>query len=152
LKDRPAVVRNLHQLGLIAYAQGAYEEARSYFQQSLENSQELDIGAHIADNLERLGVLAHHQGDYERARCLDQESRSVRDELEWMEQLPGILAEYFDEGQVRAICLEVDVDYDNLPGDGYAVKARELVITARRSGQLRRLRQAVKEWLPDVPI
>lgn len=51
-------------------------------------------------------------------------------------QIRQQLTEAFDEGELRTLCFDLDLDYESLPGEGKANKARELVAWARRSGQL----------------
>jgi hypothetical protein len=42
------------------------------------------------------------------------------------------LVEYFNDSELRTICLDLQVDYDNLEGQGKADKARELVAFLKR--------------------
>jgi len=68
------------------------------------------------------------------------------------------LTQRFDEGELRTLCFDLDVDYDCLPGAGKANKARELVEYFERRGELyqlirrvRMLRSQVYGHLPPVP-
>lgn len=152
LGDRATIARSLLQLGIIARSTRDFHEARQFFQQSLECSRELKIERCVADNLEQLGLLAYQQGDYEQACLFDQQSRSIREDLALMEQLPAVITEYFSEGQVRAICAELGVKYDELLGEGHSAKASELVIEMRLRKELKRLKEVIKNRRPDVPI
>lgn len=47
----------------------------------------------------------------------------------------SVIEQYFDEEELRTLCSDLDVDYDSLPGDGKAAKARELAGHFTRRGQ-----------------
>lgn len=40
----------------------------------------------------------------------------------------------YNDAELRDLCFELEVDYDDLPGDGQSAKARELVLLAKRRG------------------
>ncbi len=42
-------------------------------------------------------------------------------------KLDQILVSYFDESELRTLCFDLNVDYESLPGDGKADKAREFI-------------------------
>ena len=50
--------------------------------------------------------------------------------------LRQILAERFNEGELRTLCFDLGIDYENLPGQGKADKARELVAYFQRRGDI----------------
>ncbi len=52
-----------------------------------------------------------------------------------MSELRSVIEKYFDEEELRTLCSDLDVDYDSLPGDGKAAKARELASHFMRRGQ-----------------
>lgn len=62
--------------------------------------------------------------------------------------LHDILDQYFDEQELRDICLELGVDYEDLPFSGQANKARELVALCVRCGQFRQLKSIVEKARP----
>lgn len=70
-------------------------------------------------------------------------------------QLSDKLIAYFNEEELRTLCMEINQDYDNLPAQGKSGKARELVLLVNRRGQVARLIEAIKRqysnaWEPDV--
>jgi len=58
--------------------------------------------------------------------------------------LRDTLTQGFDEGELRTLCFDLDVDYDCLPGEGKANKARELVEYFERRGELYKLIRRVR--------
>jgi len=66
-------------------------------------------------------------------------------------RLREILTRYFDAGELRTLCFDLGVDYDSLPGEGKASKARELVAYLERHSRLPELVEMGKQQRPDVP-
>lgn len=66
-------------------------------------------------------------------------------------RLREILTRYFDAGEVRTLCFDLGVDYDSLPGEGKASKARELIAHLERRSRLPELVEMGKQQRPDVP-
>jgi hypothetical protein len=56
--------------------------------------------------------------------------------------LRDILETYFNDSELRDLCFELHIDYENLPGAGKASKARELVSYCERHGRTRDLAEA----------
>jgi len=65
-------------------------------------------------------------------------------------RLRQILTTYFDAGELRTLCFDLGVDYDNLPGGGKADKARELISYLERRGRLPELVRIGRQLRPDV--
>jgi hypothetical protein len=63
-----------------------------------------------------------------------------------------VLSDYFNKGELRDLCFELGIDYDDLDGDTRRDKARELVAFARRHGRLDELEQAVLRARPKAFI
>lgn len=61
-----------------------------------------------------------------------------------------ILIEKFDEGELRTLAHDLIIDYDNLPDQGKANKARELISFLERRNQLPKLVEAGKRLRPDI--
>jgi len=57
----------------------------------------------------------------------------------YLVKLRQILDRCFDEGELRTLCFDLAVDYDDLPGEGRRNKARELVIYLERRGRIPKL-------------
>ncbi|MDQ1301718.1 MAG: hypothetical protein QG637_1640 [Chloroflexota bacterium] len=66
-------------------------------------------------------------------------------------QLRQLLDERFSDGELRTLCCDLDVDYDDLPGSGKADKARELVSYMARRGSLSKLVRVGQQSRPDAP-
>jgi predicted transcriptional regulator len=71
-------------------------------------------------------------------------------ELQYLRKLLQVLDKCFDEGELRTLCFHLDVDYDSLPGEGKANKARELVAYLERRGRIPELVETGKQLRPDV--
>lgn len=59
-----------------------------------------------------------------------------------------VLANMFNEDEMRTLCVEVGVDYDGLPGESKFGKARELILYCARHNKLARLYQRVRAERP----
>jgi hypothetical protein len=60
------------------------------------------------------------------------------------------LTSRFNDGELRDLSYEIDVDYESLPGEGKSGKARELVAYVDRRRRLKELLQIVKRSRPDI--
>jgi len=87
----------------------------------------------------------------------------------WREQVPGAgldettlhrqylirlhqtLDTRFDQEELRTLCFQLDVDYESLPAEGKANKARELVKYFERRDAIPQLVRAGRRLRPDVP-
>jgi hypothetical protein len=63
-------------------------------------------------------------------------------------KLHDILDNYFNEQELRDICFELGIDYEDLPFSGQTNKARELVALTVRTSQFEQLCALVKEERP----
>jgi hypothetical protein len=61
-----------------------------------------------------------------------------------------ILSRYFNLEELRNICLDIGVDYDDLGGEGKSGKARELVLAVQRHGRLAALELIVRRLRPTL--
>ena len=66
-------------------------------------------------------------------------------------QLRELLSQRFNEEELRTLCFDLGIDYDDLGGGSKAGKARELVDYLKRRGRLADLVNAGKERRPDIP-
>jgi hypothetical protein len=66
-------------------------------------------------------------------------------------QLRQILSVYFDESELRTLCFDLGIEYDDLPGVGKSDKARELVGYLERHSRIYDLLKVGKQLRPDVP-
>jgi hypothetical protein len=65
-------------------------------------------------------------------------------------QLRQNLAEYFSDSELRDVCFDLGVSYDDLGGEGKADKARELVAHLDRRGRLEELVALCSRLRPHV--
>ncbi len=72
------------------------------------------------------------------------------DRLHRLRQLRQILAHHFNEGELRTLCFDLGIDYDDLPGDERAGKARELVSYLKRYGRISELVEIGTAMRPDI--
>lgn len=59
--------------------------------------------------------------------------------------------DHFNEGELRGLCADLGIDYDDLPGSSKADKARELVLYCARHGRRDDLKKRCRELRPNVP-
>ena len=69
---------------------------------------------------------------------------------EFLIHLMESLNRHFNKGELKTLCFELGVDYDDLPGEGKAEKARELVAYVDRHGMLERFIVRCQELRPTV--
>jgi hypothetical protein len=65
-------------------------------------------------------------------------------------RLHRLLTRYFDREELRTLCFNLGVDYDDLEGEGKTNKARELVAYLERHGRLLELVTLGKKLRPHV--
>ncbi len=66
-------------------------------------------------------------------------------------ELRNILGHYFDEGELRDLCFfELNIDYDDLPGQGKGDKIRGLIARCERLGRTHELEQACRRLRPHA--
>jgi len=65
-------------------------------------------------------------------------------------RLRQILATRFNEGELRTLCFDLEVDYGDLPGGGKASKARELVAYLARRDRIGELIETGKGLRPEI--
>jgi len=65
-------------------------------------------------------------------------------------RLHQLFVRHFDTEELRAICFDLGEDYDSLPGEGKAGKARELIAYLERRGRISELAAVASEMRPDV--
>jgi DNA-binding NtrC family response regulator len=95
---------------------------------------------------------AREEGNVHTAGVASEESaQRPKYSVELHRRLRRILDTRFAEGELRTLCYDLDLDYDDLPGDGKADKARELVRHLERHDRLSELVEIGKELRPDVP-
>jgi tetratricopeptide (TPR) repeat protein len=56
----------------------------------------------------------------------------------------------YDLEELKTLCFDLGVNFDDLPGDGLSAKARELVLYMGRNQELERLLEALKSSRPEV--
>jgi len=65
-------------------------------------------------------------------------------------ELRQLLARRFSLGELRNLCFDLGVDYDDLPAEGKAEKARELVAYLERRERISELVAILRTRRPDV--
>ena len=64
--------------------------------------------------------------------------------------LRQILSNRFSEGELRVLCFDLGIDFENLPGEEKIVKAMELVSFLQRTNRLDQLVQLGQQIRPDI--
>lgn len=67
-----------------------------------------------------------------------------------LSRLRDLLTTYFSESELRDLCFDLDIDYDNLPGYVKKDKARELIQYSQRRGRLPELTRQISQLRPHV--
>jgi len=67
-----------------------------------------------------------------------------------MSKLRRALVERFSDGDLRDLCFDLEIDYESLPGDGKADKARELLILMRQHRRIGELLPFAQKLRPDI--
>ncbi len=78
----------------------------------------------------------------------DSEETVLRQKI--LTELRQILATRFGASELRTLCFDLGMDYDDLPDEGKAAKARELVIHLERRNRISELVRAGKRLRPDI--
>lgn len=66
-------------------------------------------------------------------------------------QLRRLLDKHFDDNELRDLCFDLSIDYENLPALAKKDKARELISHVEKAGRLSELLQWIKEERPQLP-
>jgi len=61
------------------------------------------------------------------------------------EKIRQNLTNYFNESELQALCFNLNIDFDDIPGNNKEAKARELIIYCERAGKLQELLLRCKE-------
>ncbi|MCP4360464.1 MAG: hypothetical protein GY796_20840 [Chloroflexi bacterium] len=61
-----------------------------------------------------------------------------------------LISKYFSNGELHELCMELEIIYDSLPGQGTRNKARELVAYFDRHGQINQLIRICSQLRPNV--
>jgi hypothetical protein len=61
-----------------------------------------------------------------------------------------ILSARFDLEELRTLCFELGVDFDDLRGEGKTAKARELILRMQRRQQVEKLIKKIRDMRPDI--
>jgi hypothetical protein len=69
----------------------------------------------------------------------------------YLTHLRRLLTTYFDNEELRTLCFDLEVDYESLPAQGKANKARELVVHLERQGRISDLTRLAKALRPAAP-
>jgi hypothetical protein len=65
-------------------------------------------------------------------------------------KLRQILTDHFDDGELRTLCFDLRIDYQSLPGEGKADRARELIAHCQRHGRMADLIDRCGQLRPNV--
>ena len=152
IRDRAGMARTLYQLGTLAQARRDFDSARNYYMESMALNTKLGAEARKAQNLHQLASLAVEQGNQDEASRFESQSQEILERMYLKDQFISVLAEHATEDDLRNMADSLDIQYDQLPGEGPRVKARELVTSAYQRKQMMQLRTAIQEQCPQIVI
>ena len=67
-----------------------------------------------------------------------------------MSALRPLIVKHFSEAELRALCFDLDIDYELLPGREKSEKALELIAYSKRTNALDALVQACQDTRPQI--
>jgi hypothetical protein len=112
---------------------------------------ELPVAASLADRVDgTIALLGDRwvadgvtvQGDsYVEQRSIEQVNTAI---------LRQIITTHFSDSELRDLCFDLNIDYENLPGQGKGDRARELVEYVRRHKRIAELVKEVRRLRPTV--
>jgi hypothetical protein len=85
------------------------------------------------------------------AQAADRSSQERTSRQGYLVRLHRMLARHFDEGELQTLCLELAVDYQDLPGKGKANKAREMILYLERRDRVADLVEIAVRERSKVP-
>ena len=134
-----------------AHAIEAAAASRFQLEKQIEQAQsELDAVDQQLDELEaeleRAGSTEPGHGAPPVAPALEERAP----DREYLIRLRQTLTGRFDVGELRTLCFDLGLDYDDLPGEGRASKARELIRYLERRGRIPDLVTVGGQMRPDV--
>jgi tetratricopeptide (TPR) repeat protein len=91
LGSQERIASGLHNIGIVYYRQGRYEEALTHFRRSLAIKREQGNRGRVANNLISIGIVLERQGQYEKALQRYQESLAIDRELGNQENIADAL-------------------------------------------------------------
>jgi hypothetical protein len=68
----------------------------------------------------------------------------------WYNTVCGLIFRLFDDDELRSLCDDLEIDYDDVPGRAKSAKVRELVRYCERRGRLTKLIGRCRELRPHV--
>ena len=74
------------------------------------------------------------------------------DSIEQLKALRDCIVLHFDEGELKTMCFDLGVNYDDLDGDAISDKARELVLFMNRNGRCDELINYCRTHRPKAKI
>lgn len=69
---------------------------------------------------------------------------------QYLVQLRRVLSKRFNVDELRTLCFDLQVDYEDLPGDGKSAKVRELLAHLARRNRINDLLDVGREARPDI--
>jgi hypothetical protein len=142
-----------------AVVAGQWKEALRRFERlEAERPGYRDVAEQVArmrDVVTRLEDADAPHPPHRRPRRLPEEvpssvTAAPQDERSRLTQLRTLLVERFNLEELRTLCFDLGVEYENLPGEGKSAKARELVAHLARRGRTQELVRLIVELRPDV--
>lgn len=97
------------------------------------------------------GMNVHIGGDVAGGNIIKGNTVSTGEASVDLPRLRQLLVQFFNDGELRDLCFDLGIDYDNLPGSGKSDKARELVAYAQRRGIMANLLAACRQQRPHAP-
>ena len=92
--------------------------------------------------------LTYRQGKSQQASITTLQPSKLNSKVQTT--LHDMLDTYFNEQELRELCFDLGVDYEDLPFSGQGNKARELVALCARLNQLNSLQQEIERKRPSL--
>jgi hypothetical protein len=65
-------------------------------------------------------------------------------------QLRKLIDDRFSDSELRDLCFELGLDYDDVSGSNRKDKTRELIVSLERRNRLDELRETIQRLRPDI--
>ena len=76
--------------------------------------------------------------------------RVKMDQSDYRTKVRQDLTDHFNEEELRTLCFDMGLDYESLPAQGKAGKAREIIAQVERNGAITKLIEQCRRLRPDV--
>jgi len=134
----PTYLHGLTALGVLRREGDSYAIGNDFFARWLREQADWAVKPEISAE----GTLAVYTQFEPGTALIETQEQAV--------QLRRVLADRFNESELRTLCFDLGIESENLPGDTREALARELVAYCVRHGQIPKLVEVGRQLRPDI--